>query len=128
MHRSPVFCEQCVKAGKNTPADYVYQSEEISLAGPLLGDPDAWPPHVGGRRSLWVGHCHWRYLFREHSLRSVTANTRRDGRELLKLAAEILLHTQTTEFLLEQANEASCHSRRAARRRPKWWPPQSSRV
>ncbi|GEM_PF-1213561 len=57
MHRSPVFCEQCVKAGKNTPADYVYQSEEISLAGPLLGDPDAWPPHVGGRRFL----CHEHY-------------------------------------------------------------------
>lgn len=47
-----------------------------------------------------------RYLFREHSLRSVTANTRQDGRELLRQAAEIPLHTQTTEFPLEQANEA----------------------
>ena len=56
MHRSPVFCEQCAEAGKNTLADYVYQSEEISLAGPLLGDPDAWPPHVGGRRSLCQRH------------------------------------------------------------------------
>jgi len=46
------------------------------------------------------------YLFREHTLRSVTANTRQDGRELLKLAAEIPLHTRTTEFPLEQANEA----------------------
>ena len=46
------------------------------------------------------------YLFQEHTLRSVTANTRQDGRELLKLAAEIPLHTQTIEFPLEQANEA----------------------
>ena len=47
-----------------------------------------------------------KYLFQEHTLRSVTANTRRDGEELLKLAAEIPLHTQTTAFPLEQANEA----------------------
>jgi len=46
------------------------------------------------------------YLFHEHTLRSVTANTRRDGQELLALAAEIPLHSQTTEFPLEQANEA----------------------
>ncbi len=47
-----------------------------------------------------------KYLFREHSLRSVTANTRRDGHALLQLAAEIPLHAQTTEFPLGQANEA----------------------
>lgn len=46
------------------------------------------------------------YLFQEHTLRSVTANTRRDGQELLKLAAEIPLHSQMMEFSLEQANEA----------------------
>ena len=46
------------------------------------------------------------YLFQEHTLRSVTANTRRDGEELLTLATQIPLHTQTTEFPLEQANEA----------------------
>lgn len=47
-----------------------------------------------------------KYLFQEHTLRSVTANTRQDGQELLRLASEIPLHTQTTEFPLEQANEA----------------------
>jgi propanol-preferring alcohol dehydrogenase len=47
-----------------------------------------------------------RHLFLERSMRSVTANTRRDGEELLKLAAEVSLHTHTTEFPLEQANEA----------------------
>jgi propanol-preferring alcohol dehydrogenase len=47
-----------------------------------------------------------RYLFLERNLRSVTANTRRDGEELLQLAAEIPLHTHTQEFPLEAANEA----------------------
>lgn len=46
------------------------------------------------------------YLFQEHTVRSVTANTRHDGQELLKLAADIPLHAQTQEFPLEQANEA----------------------
>ncbi|MFN3652994.1 MAG: zinc-dependent alcohol dehydrogenase family protein [Armatimonadota bacterium] len=47
-----------------------------------------------------------RYLFQERSLRSVTANTRQDGEELMRLAAEIPLHTHTTEHPLEAANEA----------------------
>ena len=33
-------------------------------------------------------------------------NTRRDGEEFLKLAAEIPIHTQVREFALEEANEA----------------------
>jgi propanol-preferring alcohol dehydrogenase len=45
-----------------------------------------------------------KYLFQERSLRSVTANTRRDGRELLKLAAEIPLTAHTEEFPLGAAN------------------------
>ena len=56
MQRSLLSCEQCVEAGKNTPADYLYQSEEISLAGPMLGEPDAWPPDVSGRRLLCQEH------------------------------------------------------------------------
>jgi propanol-preferring alcohol dehydrogenase len=47
-----------------------------------------------------------KFLFLERTLRSVTANTRQDGEELLRLAAEIPLHTHTIEFPLEQANEA----------------------
>jgi propanol-preferring alcohol dehydrogenase len=46
------------------------------------------------------------YLFYERSLRSVTANTRADGEALLRLAAEVPLHTHTEEFPLEAANEA----------------------
>ncbi len=47
-----------------------------------------------------------RHLFYEKNLRSVTANTRRDGAELLKLAAEIPIRTHTETFPLEAANEA----------------------
>ncbi len=47
-----------------------------------------------------------RDLFYEKTLRSVTANTRQDGRELLKLAVEIPLRTEVETFPLEQANEA----------------------
>lgn len=47
-----------------------------------------------------------RYLFEERNLRSVTANTRQDGEELLRLAAEIPIEAHTVEFPLERANEA----------------------
>jgi propanol-preferring alcohol dehydrogenase len=47
-----------------------------------------------------------RHLFYERNLRSVTANTRQDGIELLQLAAEIPIRTHTETFTLEQANEA----------------------
>jgi propanol-preferring alcohol dehydrogenase len=45
-------------------------------------------------------------LFHEKQLCSVTANTRRDGEELLRLAREIPIVTHTESFPLEQANEA----------------------
>jgi alcohol dehydrogenase, propanol-preferring len=47
-----------------------------------------------------------KHLFHEKTLRSVTANTRQDGRELLRLAAEIPLRPQTTTFALADANRA----------------------
>ncbi len=47
-----------------------------------------------------------RHLFHEKNLRSVTANTREDGEELLRLAGEIPIRPHTTSFPLEQANEA----------------------
>jgi propanol-preferring alcohol dehydrogenase len=46
------------------------------------------------------------HLFLERDLRSVTANTRDDGVALLRLAAEIPLHTHTEEFPMDAANEA----------------------
>jgi alcohol dehydrogenase, propanol-preferring len=47
-----------------------------------------------------------RHLFQEKTLRSVTANTRRDGEELLQAAAAIPLRPHTTLFPLAQANLA----------------------
>jgi len=45
-------------------------------------------------------------LFYEKNVRSVTANTRRDGEELLKEAAEIPLRPKVALFPLEEANTA----------------------
>jgi len=47
-----------------------------------------------------------RHLFYERTLCSVTANTRRDGEELLRLAAEIPLQPHTVPFDLQDANLA----------------------
>jgi propanol-preferring alcohol dehydrogenase len=45
-------------------------------------------------------------LFEERDVRSVTANTRRDGEELLRLAAEIPIRTTTVSYPLERADAA----------------------
>jgi len=47
-----------------------------------------------------------RHLFHEKTLCSVTANTRADGEELLRVAAEIPIRPQTTAFRLDEANRA----------------------
>ena len=47
-----------------------------------------------------------RHLFYERTLRSVTANTRRDGEELLRIAAAIPIRPHTVPFRLEDANTA----------------------
>jgi len=46
------------------------------------------------------------HLFQERSLRSVTANTRADGREFLAAAAHIPIHVETTPYPFAQANQA----------------------
>src|SRR3954451_771191 len=46
------------------------------------------------------------HLFQERQLRSVTANTRRDGEELLALAATIPIRPTTVPYPLEQADRA----------------------
>lgn len=56
MFPFPALCEPCVQEGRNTLADYVYQPEGISLAGPLMGDPDAWPSDIHGQRLLCREH------------------------------------------------------------------------
>jgi propanol-preferring alcohol dehydrogenase len=45
-------------------------------------------------------------LWGERVLRSVANLTRRDGCEFLSLAPRVPVHTEVTEFALEEANEA----------------------
>jgi propanol-preferring alcohol dehydrogenase len=45
-------------------------------------------------------------LYWERVIRSVANNTRRDGEDFLKIAAEIPIHTEVREFPLEEANQA----------------------
>jgi propanol-preferring alcohol dehydrogenase len=47
-----------------------------------------------------------KHLFHERDLRSVTCNTREDGIELLKEAAEVPVRPHTTTYPLEDANRA----------------------
>ena len=46
------------------------------------------------------------HLFQERQIRSVTANTRRDGEELLLLAERIPLRIHTTPYSLDDADRA----------------------
>ena len=46
------------------------------------------------------------HLYFEKTVRSVTASTRQDGRELLELAARIPIRPQVRLFPLAEANEA----------------------
>lgn len=47
-----------------------------------------------------------RHLFQERTLRSVTANTRQDGVEFLKIAAQIPVQVTTTAYPMEEADRA----------------------
>jgi propanol-preferring alcohol dehydrogenase len=47
-----------------------------------------------------------RHLFYERHVGSITANTRRDGEELLALAAHIPLEVRTTPFAFDLADQA----------------------
>lgn len=47
-----------------------------------------------------------RHLFQERNLRSVTSNTREDGREFLDLAARIGIRVTTTPYPLDRADQA----------------------
>jgi propanol-preferring alcohol dehydrogenase len=58
--------------------------------------------HMSDVPSMKYEEC----LFYEKNLRSVTANTRQDGEDLLREAAEIPIRTKVTLFPLEEANRA----------------------
>ena len=52
------------------------------------------------------GLDYWRHLFEERRLRSVTANTRADGEEFLRIAAEIPIKVATAAYGLSDAPTA----------------------
>ncbi|NNG45675.1 MAG: zinc-dependent alcohol dehydrogenase family protein [Deltaproteobacteria bacterium] len=58
--------------------------------------------HMSDVPRMKYGEC----LFYEKNIRSVTANTRQDGEDLLREASEIPLRPKVTLFALEEANRA----------------------
>ena len=61
---------------------------------------------LGGIHMSPIPPLDYSLLYHERVIRSVANNTRRDGEEFLKIAAEIPIHTEVREFPLEGANEA----------------------
>jgi propanol-preferring alcohol dehydrogenase len=61
---------------------------------------------LGGIHMSTIPPLDYELLYHERVVRSVANNTREDGRDFLRLAAEIPIHTQVEVFPLEQANEA----------------------
>ncbi len=62
---------------------------------------------VAGIHLTAIPSLHYQsHLFQERRLRSVTANTRQDGEELLQLARRLGVHATTQPYPLERADEA----------------------
>jgi propanol-preferring alcohol dehydrogenase len=69
---------------------------------------------LGGIHMSTIPAFDYELLYHERSIQSVANNTREDGRELLRIAAEIPIRTQTDIFPLEEANEALIKLKRDA--------------
>ncbi len=61
---------------------------------------------LGGIHMSPIPSLPYELLYQERILRSVANNTRDDGREFLKVAAEIPVHAETETFPLREANRA----------------------
>ena len=61
---------------------------------------------LGGIHMSPIPSFDYNLLYQERVLRSVTNNTRQDGEDFLRLAAEIPIHTQIEVFPLRDANRA----------------------
>jgi propanol-preferring alcohol dehydrogenase len=61
---------------------------------------------LGGIHMSDIPSFSYNLLYQERSIRSVANNTREDGREFLRLAAEIPVRTQVQVFPLAEANRA----------------------
>jgi alcohol dehydrogenase, propanol-preferring len=61
---------------------------------------------LGGIHMSDIPSFPYALLYHERVVRSVANNTRQDGEDFLKVAAEIPIETHVVEYPLEQANEA----------------------
>lgn len=61
---------------------------------------------LGGIYMSPIPAMDYNLLYHERVIRSVANNTRQDGEDFLKIAAEIPIHTQVQEFPLREANTA----------------------
>src|SRR5581483_9831834 len=61
---------------------------------------------LGGIHMSPIPSFEYDLLYGERVIRSVANNTRRDGEDFLRTAAEIPIHTEIREYPLEQANRA----------------------
>lgn len=101
-----------IGTAQDTPPKKVDNSVIFAPAGDLV--PEALRVlEKGGTLSLAGIHMsdipklnYRKHLFFEKTVRSVTASTREDGRELLKLANEIPIKTRVQDFDLQEANKA----------------------
>jgi propanol-preferring alcohol dehydrogenase len=96
----------------DAPPDKINASIIFAPAGPIVPEALRWL-EKGGTVALGGIYMspipeldYTRHLYDEKVLRSVTASTRRDGEELLQVAAEIPVRTRTEAFPLSEANEA----------------------
>ncbi len=61
---------------------------------------------LGGIHMSPIPELDYNLLYHERVVRSVANNTRRDGEDFLRLAAEIPIRTEVQEFPLAEANRA----------------------
>jgi alcohol dehydrogenase, propanol-preferring len=61
---------------------------------------------LGGIYMTTIPSFDYGLLYKERSIRSVANNTREDGRDFLRVAAEIPIHTEVQIFAFNQANQA----------------------
>src|SRR6185437_14983981 len=61
---------------------------------------------LGGIHMSPIPSLDYSLLYQERSIKSVANNTREDGKDFLRIAAEIPIHTEVQIFPFEQASEA----------------------
>lgn len=61
---------------------------------------------LGGIHMSPIPALDYNLLYQERVIRSVANNTRQDGKDFLRIAAEIPIHSQVQQFALREANQA----------------------